>query len=302
MKYPVEKERELVRLRGVMRVLGELPCGVIVYMRSDERENVPHLHLCDRVTMGCRFHCSLLLSEAGYFVHRKDQYPYVEGRHDWISDVEQKEFSAFLRASRDGITNWEYAIKVWNEYSQSEGPRIGGTRIPDYDVEYIEDGPYHHLYWTLAMLKGFCVGDVNYSLWVRDGHYEYSSIPHFHVGIQKDGCCESEFEVSIIDILAKDELKLLRQRDWRDPQNELFRRGRSCSWDGYEPLKAALFAYLKSPSDWVCDGKVCKTKLENVLKLWDEENTLSGKDRNILERYLKRHRVSVLPGYEEYFK
>ena len=119
--------------------------------------------------------------------------------------------------------------------------------------------------------------------------------PHVHIYLakDKDPFNRFNFEISLCDILCKDEINLIKMRD---EKNHIKKNNRSiCSWTGYTKLRNEF-------EDWLFDkparpGKY-KDNLDSIIWNYNNENGRSSK--NSLKDYIESRGWKVLPKYKEY--
>lgn len=137
-------------------------------------------------------------------------------------------------------------------------------------------GKYHYR----IALHGPAVGDREY--------------PHVHIYFADDiyPYTKFNFEVSLIDILCKDEINLVTQIDRLD--NNISRKNKNkCSWDGYRKIRDSF-------EDWLFEP--CKMRgnfKNNIDALCWSYNNESPKGRK-LKDYLYTKGLSPLTKYIEY--
>lgn len=105
---------------GTLNLKGEIK-SVIVEIRTNEGWEKPHLHVHND-----NFNTAVRLDVCEYFHH----YPY----DDFFNNKKQaKEFDEFMRSKNyNGMTNWEYAKMVFNNYYGPSGHPLKADEQPDY--------------------------------------------------------------------------------------------------------------------------------------------------------------------------
>ena len=121
--------------------------------------------------------------------------------------------------------------------------------------------------------------------------------PHIHIYLSNDRRPYNKFnfEVSICDILCKDEINLIKMRD---EKNGIKKNNRDkCSWDGYQKLKNDF-------EDWLFNRKVeipgnFIDNLDACIYWYNQE--CDGSD-NPIKDYIEEHGWKVLPKYKKYIE
>ncbi len=128
--------------------------------------------------------------------------------------------------------------------------------------------------------------------------------PHIHIYYNKEKNMKNpsfNFEISLIDILCKDEINLIFQVD-RDNNikntNRIF-----CSWKGYAEIKDGFRKFL-SDSPKMSRFGYFKDNLERAIYEWNRESDYSAtmNGQNILGKYFKEHDLKALPKYQKYLE
>jgi len=305
MKFPIDKQNELYELDRVMRVVGTLPCGLMVYVRTDEHAYAPHVHICDVETRGCRFHACVLLTEWQFYVHPWDEYPYCEGRRDQLTDTQKRQLLRVFRAWRSNgeETGWQYAVRVWNECRYPSGVAVE-SRLPKFDKHMGWTGAYDWMGVAFETTGWPTICGMKCRTFIRGPEYDDGREPHFHITFANHEGDDFRFEISLIDILAKDELNLVAMRDSRDPEGEIVHLIKDeCSWKGYEDLREGVRAYLaEEETDSMRFLRKGDTHLHSIVRAWDWENHDEGICGYVLDDYLRQNGISVLPKYAQLMK
>ena len=121
--------------------------------------------------------------------------------------------------------------------------------------------------------------------------------PHVHIYLakDKDPFNRFNFEISLCDILCKDEINLIKMRD---EKNGIKKNNRDkCSWDGYQKLKNDF-------EDWLFNRKVeipgnFIDNLDACIYWYNQE--CDGSD-NPIKDYIEEHGWKVLPKYKKYIE
>lgn len=125
------------------------------------------------------------------------------------------------------------------------------------------------------------------------------SMPHIHIYLNNENlpCHEFDFEISLIDILCKDEINLRYQID--KLRNIYSRIPAECSWTGYEEIKDGIRNFLFSSGsnthfsdnlalavyEWSKETDFVKTECEGI---------------NLMGLLFKQTHLTPLPEYEKY--
>lgn len=122
--------------------------------------------------------------------------------------------------------------------------------------------------------------------------------PHIHVYDADDPKpgMSFNFEISLIDILCKDEVNLIKQEDYRRSKKIVKKNRNNCSWKGYQDIKDGFEEWLFDKCDRPGEFK---DNLDFLIWSYNDE-TLSIK--NALQSYLKEHDLNVLNKFEWYLK
>ncbi len=119
-----------------MARIGFIADAYEVFVITDDVENIPHIHIRDRATMGRDFETCVQLNSNEYFQHSNNI--------NAMDDDLKREFARFMAAlcrNKRYATNFEYAVDMWNDnnsgvkavvsYEEIDGRRI--VKIPDYE-------------------------------------------------------------------------------------------------------------------------------------------------------------------------
>lgn len=119
--------------------------------------------------------------------------------------------------------------------------------------------------------------------------------PHIHIYLADDKrpFNKFNFEVSICDILCKDEINLIKMRD---EKNGIKKNNRKiCSWNGYQKLKNDF-------EDWLFNREVeipgnFMDNLDACIYWYNQESEGTG---NPIKEYIEERGWKVLPKYKKY--
>lgn len=119
--------------------------------------------------------------------------------------------------------------------------------------------------------------------------------PHVHIYLAKDRdpFNKFNFEISLCDILCKDEINLIKMRD---EKNHIKKNNRTmCSWTGYSKLKNEFEDWLFSKSS---KPGMFKDNLEAIIYHYNLENGTNSK--NPIKDYIESRGWKILPKYKSY--
>ena len=160
---------------------------------------------------------------------------------------------------------------------------------------------------TLLEMATFGVekwGNDTYKIAVHAASTNDSPIPHLHIYLNTDRNPYSQFnfEISLIDILCKDEINLIFQYDRARNVNN--RNRTECSWTGYREIKEGITKFLFSPCGTIRFGNF-SDNLERGIFEWNRETdyvkTINN-NINVLREYFEVNNLKPLPKYEKYLK
>ena len=157
--------------------------------------------------------------------------------------------------------------------------------------------PSENVYEMATISRNEKFGKDNYRVSIHGPASADRENPHIHIYLANDIIPYNKFnfEISLTDILCKDEINLIYQRDIR---NHVMRSNRSkCSWDGYKNL-------LYDFEDWLFNENVKKAgdfidNLHALIFFYNDESPYT--EQNSLLKYIKDHGLKILNEYEKYF-
>jgi hypothetical protein len=119
--------------------------------------------------------------------------------------------------------------------------------------------------------------------------------PHIHIYLNDDTRPYNRFnfEVSLVDILCKDEINIIKMRDESKGINKNNRS--KCSWNGYQKLKDDF-------EDWLFSKCSIPGQFENNLDAcvyWYNEEG-DPKSNNPIRDYIEKHGLKILDKYKKY--
>lgn len=101
------------------------------------------------------------------------------------------------------------------------------------------------------------------------------------------------FEISLINILCKDEVNLIKQEDYRRSKKIVKKNRNNCSWKGYQDIKDGfeewLFDWCEIPGDFIDNLDACV--------YWYNRESFEGKT---IKDYFKDRELKILPKYRKY--
>ena len=166
--------------------------------------------------------------------------------------------------------------------------------LRDYLIEHTRY-PYVEQYITeMATIgKGVKFDKNLYTIAIHGASSKDRPYPHIHIYLANDDHKQDfNFEISLIDILAYDEINLICQRDKKRGINHKNRR--NCSWAGYRKLKENFEDWLSDrctfPGEW-------KDNLDAII--WACNHESPGTD--FIQKYMKERGMSILDKYKDYF-
>ena len=120
--------------------------------------------------------------------------------------------------------------------------------------------------------------------------------PHIHIYLLNDTKLSTfNFEISLVDILCKDEINLIYQIDRKN--NIVRTHRRDCSWEGYASIYRGFKEFLTSNQNLGL-YKNCENGLMASIEAYNNESNSLG---NALKEYLDNKGLKVLQKYAKYF-
>ena len=120
--------------------------------------------------------------------------------------------------------------------------------------------------------------------------------PHIHIYLSSDKnpWKKFNFEVSLTDIICKDEINLIRMKDVKN-RKDITNRNK-CSWDGYMKMYYDF-------EDWLFSNHVYRKgefidNLDAIIQIYNEES--HDRDEGFV-KYLKEKGLKIHPNYFKYF-
>ena len=138
-------------------------------------------------------------------------------------------------------------------------------------------------------------GEVDYRIAVHDPVSQVEDSPCIHIYLLSDiNHDKFDFVVSLVDILCKDEVNLIRQTDVA--KNVIRTNEYECSWEGYESLYEGLKTFLSDKST-IRPYASCENGLHASIAAYNAESNSRG---NALKDFLDKQGLIVLPRYAKY--
>ena len=145
-------------------------------------------------------------------------------------------------------------------------------------------------------------GDRTYLIAVSGASSKDRPVPHVHVFLNGDDSayCQFLFEISIEDIVCKDEINLIYQVDMNHHVKNTDRQ--DCSWAGYEDIYEGFRKYLFTPI-MSTEHALFADNLQRIIYEWNRETDFCKTEQggNPLKEYLDRKGSKVLPKYMSFF-
>lgn len=139
-------------------------------------------------------------------------------------------------------------------------------------------------------------GQNTYKVSVHGPASDDRETPHIHIYLLKDKkLVMFNFEVSLVDILCKDEINLIYQIDRKN--NIMRTHRRDCSWEGYASIYKGFKEFLTTNQNWGL-YRNCENGLKASIEAYNNESNSLG---NALKEYLDKKGLEVLPKYAKYF-
>ena len=146
-------------------------------------------------------------------------------------------------------------------------------------------------------------GKYIYRIAVHGASTKDRPIPHIHIYLNTDvqPYKQFNFEVSLVDILCKDEINLIYQLDRKN--NVKITNRTECSWTGYADIYNGIKQFLSSPPKSKRNG-IFIDNLDRAIYEWNRETDFSKTENggNPLKEYLDKTNLVVLPKYMKYFE
>lgn len=140
-------------------------------------------------------------------------------------------------------------------------------------------------------------GSKDYKIAIHDPATKDRDTPHIHIYLLNDINYNTfNFEISLIDILCKDEINLIYQLD--RSKNIMRTHRDECSWKGYSNIYKGLVEFLSTNQN-IKQYNYCENGLKASIEAYNAESNSRG---NALKEYLDGKGLTVLPKYSKYFE
>ena len=140
-------------------------------------------------------------------------------------------------------------------------------------------------------------GEIDYKVAIHSPIIKEREIPHIHIYQLNDPYHNMfDFEISLIDILCKDEINLIYQLD--RSKNIMRTHGDECSWKGYSNIYKGLVEFLSTNQN-IKQYNYCENGLKASIEAYNAE---SNSRDNALKEYLVENDLTILPKYEKYLE
>lgn len=175
---------------------------------------------------------------------------------------------------------------------------ISEQNIADYG-----DG-YEYL-CEMATVGTPTIDNERFKIVIRGSANNDRETPHVHIYLRNDVPAGRtfNFEVSLIDILTKNQINLVKQLDFRHRNHRIDKRNREeCSWDNYTGLLQGFYEFLRAApvGKYKRSYPNAQTNLELMTHIWNAESNDDTVD-DPLGKYLQERNLVVLPEYRKYF-
>lgn len=140
-------------------------------------------------------------------------------------------------------------------------------------------------------------GSKDYKIAIHGPATKDRDTPHIHIYLLNDINYNTfNFEISLIDILCKDEINLIYQLD--RSKNIMRTHRDECSWKGYSNIYKGLVEFLSTNQN-IKQYNYCENGLKASIEAYNAESNSRG---NALKEYLDGKGLTVLPKYSKYFE
>jgi hypothetical protein len=145
-------------------------------------------------------------------------------------------------------------------------------------------------------------GKDKYSIQIHGAATADREVPHLHIyRFNDNGKKQFNFEISLIDLVSKDEINLIYQLD-REKNVKNTNRN-ECTWTGYRDVYDGLREYLFSAPKLPKYKSNYIDNLDVAISAWNQETDMFkvAEGGNPMKEWLDSHGVNILPIYEKYF-
>ena len=164
------------------------------------------------------------------------------------------------------------------------------------DIYYNKLLPSENVYEMATISRNEKFGKDNYRVSIHGPASADRENPHIHIYLANDIIPYNKFnfEISLTDILCKDEINLIYQRD--RSKNKLIKNRSKCSWEGYKVIKDNfedwLFSDCKYPGNFI-------DNLDAII--WMYNNESDSIDENPIKSYIDSKGLIILDKFKKYF-
>lgn len=146
-------------------------------------------------------------------------------------------------------------------------------------------------------------GKDTYSIQIHGASTADRPVPHIHIYKYNDNTKNQfNFEISLIDLVSKDQITLVRQLDREKNINHKNRD--KCSWRGYNDIYNGLRSYLFGEVQSRLYKGICVDNLDAAIYAWNQETDMlkTNDGGNPMKEWLDAHGIQILPEYQKYFE
>lgn len=177
--------------------------------------------------------------------------------------------------------------------------------LVEYIKEIIHRNDYHghsnlhdYLVEMATIEHNVKLGKDNYQIAIHGPSSKDRENPHIHIYLANDNTLKKfNFEISLTDILCKDEINLIRQTDKTKRKKIDIKNRNKCSWEGYSKLKYDFEDWLEEKHKSL--PKTFKTNLDAII--WNYNHESEKIEKNYLLKYIEDRGLKILPHYKKYF-
>lgn len=178
-------------------------------------------------------------------------------------------------------------------------------------IHKISDADEHHNFsgHMVAEMATFGQGKWGknaYKVAIHGASTKDRETPHIHIyyaNEQNPVKPAFNFEISLLDILTKDEINVIFQID-RSANIRNTLRSR-CTWEGYRDLYKGFKTFLFTKPASSRKGGNFIDNLDRAIHEWNRETDLNGYENlgeNPLKKYIDKKGLTILPKYMIYFE
>lgn len=169
-------------------------------------------------------------------------------------------------------------------------------------VEYIReifqrDNLHDYLVEMATIQQNVRLNKTNFNVAIHGPSTKDRENPHIHIYLTGDNSLKQfNFEISLVDIVCKDEINLIRMLDKTKRKKVDIKNRIECSWDGYgnmeEDFEKWLFDKCKKRGEYI-------NNLDAIIYYYNEEGKYLSE--NYLLKYISERNLKVLSKYHKYF-